>query len=453
MIRDIARWHELIREYRGLRMLEGHTAQSRGRRFNDMIAELLRCWGIEATTSVRGTGEIDVVFSHASVRFVLEAKWQTPKADTGQIAKLQKRVRQRIAGTYGIFLSMSGFSDEALVEVKDGERLELFLLDVSHWEAMLAGLVPPDELLRLVHDRAAFHGDAHASLATLLVSGTSLPPVDFGPPPGLTDSPVRSGVEGVTGETVLSGIDSNQLGIASRKDGHLLVTTSRGVLDVDLERRTTTIAVPVPDCLRNTVPLEDRSVLFARRHGVGRFSGGELSVVGGGGTGNISLLRHPDGGMWLFDNGHMAGPGASVIKLGDRVGDEERYAVDWLSASATSAVWISEQLMVSVGGSRVVVSDVLNSDSIRQHRLESSNPMGIVHLGDGIVLTAGDAVAVHRTDTETGNSEQLVDLALAGSVYELARADNGDVFVAAYQEVTGSDLKFAVVRLRGIGLP
>lgn len=151
----VAKWRELIREYGELRSLKGHTPQSRGQRFNELIVELLRCWGIEATPNVRTTGEVDVVFANSGVRFVLETKWQKTKAGTGNIAKLQKRVRQRIAGTCGIFLSMSGYSAEALADVADGERLEVLLLDVSLWEAMLAGLVPPEEMLRPIHDRAA----------------------------------------------------------------------------------------------------------------------------------------------------------------------------------------------------------------------------------------------------------------------------------------------------------
>lgn len=161
VLREVTKWRQLIGEYGQLRRHEGHTPQSRGRRFNEVIAELLQCWGIEATTSVRTTGEIDVTFALAGLRFVLEAKWEKKKADTGHIAKLQKRVRQRLAGTYGVFLSMSGYSPNALADVAHGERLEVLLLDMGHWEAMLSGLVPPEELLTLVHDHAAFQGEPY----------------------------------------------------------------------------------------------------------------------------------------------------------------------------------------------------------------------------------------------------------------------------------------------------
>ncbi|MFC3897983.1 restriction endonuclease [Lentzea rhizosphaerae] len=450
MLRDVAKWRELISEYGRLRSLTGHTPQSRGQRFNELIVELLRCWGIESTASVRTTGEVDVVFAHSGVRFVLEAKWQKAKADTGNIAKLQKRVRQRIAGTCGIFLSMSGYSAEALADIADGERLEVLLLDVSHWEAMLAGLVPPEELLRLVHDRAAFFGQPYTALADLLALKTDPPSVAFGLPDGVQEDVLRTGVDGAAAEVVLSGIDSNQLGIACRGDSHLLVTTAQAILDVDLKRRSVTVAVPVPDCHRNPVPLDDGSVLYARRHGVGRFAKGEVSVVGGGSVGNSSVLVHPDGGAWLFDNGSIGGISPSIARLGDRVGDETRYDVGYQPASAFSSVWISDDSLLTVGNPNLVVTSI-PSGNTSSHAASQSNPMGIVHLGDGVVLTAGDGTSVHRTDTNTWSTDQLVDLGLNSSVNELALGDNDDVYIAAYQPWAGSGMRFAVVRLSGLG--
>ena len=180
MLGDKAALRRLISEYGQLLRLKGHTAQSRGQRFNGLIAEVLQCWGIDARPSVRGTGEIDVIFAADGVPYVLEAKWLRKKTDTGSIAKLQKRVRQRLTGTYGVFLSMSGYSPEALAEVKDGERLEVMLLDRSHWEAMLSGQVPPARLLGMVRSYAAFHGEAYAPLPELL--GSPVPSLNFDPP-------------------------------------------------------------------------------------------------------------------------------------------------------------------------------------------------------------------------------------------------------------------------------
>lgn len=176
---DQAALQRLVSEYGHLRRLEGHTAQSRGQRLNGFIAELLQCYGIDAQTSVRGTGEIDVIFAVDGTHYVLEAKWQKKKSDTGSIAKLQKRVRQRLAGTNGLFLSISGYSSEALAEVKIGERLEVMLLDQSHLEAMLGRQIPPSKLLGLVRSYAAFHGEPYASVRELLGPSLPVPQLNF----------------------------------------------------------------------------------------------------------------------------------------------------------------------------------------------------------------------------------------------------------------------------------
>jgi Holliday junction resolvase-like predicted endonuclease len=170
---------QLIGEYGQLYRLDGHTARSRGQRFNGLIAELLQCWEIDAKADQRSAGEIDVTFTVDGAHYVLEAKWLSKKVDTGAIAKLQKRVRQRLVGTYGLFLSMSGYSREALAEVKDGERLEIMLLDKEHWEAMLSGQISPARLLSLVRKNAAFRGEAYASLSDLLGSALPVPHLNF----------------------------------------------------------------------------------------------------------------------------------------------------------------------------------------------------------------------------------------------------------------------------------
>lgn len=123
-----------------------------------------------------------MIFAVGGAHYVLEAKWLSKKVDTGAIAKLQKRVRQRLVGTYGVLLSMSGYSPEALAEIKDGERLEVMLLDRSHWEAMLSGQISPGRLFGLVRGHAAFRGEAYAPLSDLLGSSLPFPQLNFDMP-------------------------------------------------------------------------------------------------------------------------------------------------------------------------------------------------------------------------------------------------------------------------------
>jgi hypothetical protein len=62
----------LGQEYKGLHALEGHTPQSRGRRLNGFVVDLLDSWEISAIESASSYGEIDVTFSVDSVPYLME---------------------------------------------------------------------------------------------------------------------------------------------------------------------------------------------------------------------------------------------------------------------------------------------------------------------------------------------------------------------------------------------
>lgn len=442
---EAARLEELITEYGQLRRLEGHTPQSRGRRLNEVVAEMLRCWGIEARTSIRSPGEIDVGFAVGGIRYVLEAKWERTKADTGRVAKLQKRVRQRLAGTYGIFLSMSGYSREALTDVALGERLEVLLLDASHFEAMLAGLVPPEEMLSLLHDRAAYNGEAHSPLSTLLAS-TVGPELAFGRRD--EDSPrlLRSALPNVTAELLLTVADSNQIGLASVNRNELLVTTQHGVAAVDLAKEIASWAVPVSGCHRNPVVDCDGAAFFTRRHGVGRYQGGQVTVVGGGFAGASWLMRHPGGSVWTFDNGTPGNSArATVTRLGHQLGDEQRIVHDYPPATAANSCWLNDKEVLTIGNPGLSIS--APGRPSRWLRLPQANPMGLARLTVTSVLTGGDAVRLLCTSLDTGHSLAVAELDLRGSVNELAVGADGSIYLAAYRGPAGGRVPFVVMRI------
>ncbi len=70
----------------------------------------MRCgyWGLgRVEANVRSIGEIDVAFAIDDTWFILEAKWEQAPVSFDPIAKLSRRITQRLTGTRGVFLSMS----------------------------------------------------------------------------------------------------------------------------------------------------------------------------------------------------------------------------------------------------------------------------------------------------------------------------------------------------------
>ena len=74
-----------------MRRLEAMTPQRRGQRFNQLVADLLGCWGTDRVqANILGTGEIDVAFTIDGMRFLLEAKWEAGPVSFDPIAKLSR---------------------------------------------------------------------------------------------------------------------------------------------------------------------------------------------------------------------------------------------------------------------------------------------------------------------------------------------------------------------------
>ena len=288
------RLRELIDEYGRMRRLEGMTPQQRGQRLNEFIAELLRCWGLDRVdANVRSVGEIDVTFAVNGTRFILEAKWEQGPVDYGPMAKLRGRITQRLAGTRGVLLSMSGYSDEALEGIVRGQQPDMLLLDRTHLEAMLSGLRSPADLFTELMDRASYRGEVQVPLTDLVVTKDQpvLPVLRLGGPddsaPVITET-----APGVHGDVVLHGTQPQETiadGIAVDPDGRLLLTMPQGVVRADPGTGACDWAVPVPGCRGSALPCPDGSILVTCGEAILRWDGRECHIVAGGFTGGTSL--------------------------------------------------------------------------------------------------------------------------------------------------------------------
>jgi Holliday junction resolvase-like predicted endonuclease len=266
---DTAGLRALISEYDRLRSLDSGamSARVRGMRFNGFIADVLRAWGIEARASTSTpAGEIDVMFSLDGQRYIVEAKWERSKTDLTPLSKLGTRLRQRMRGTNGVFVSMAGYMRDALTALPEAGGRSILLFDRSHVEAMVSGLVAPDELLRLALDHAAYTGEAYVPVLTLLAPTESTPAVTFDLPSNGATQPL---VPGIAARVTCAISGAGLVGLAPRGPGKLLVVGEEGIAEVDHVNRVATWRAPVRGCHGNPVLLPDGSIMFARRHGIG----------------------------------------------------------------------------------------------------------------------------------------------------------------------------------------
>ncbi|WP_144420400.1 restriction endonuclease [Micromonospora haikouensis] len=448
MLNDPSRWRRLVAEYRALDRLDGGlTPQKRGQRFNGLVAELLTVFGIPAKADQRSVGELDVTFRHAGRPFILEAKWERQKTGTGPIAKLQRRVEQRMVGVAGVFLAMEGYTAEALDEVVRGRRLDIVLLDRTHWEAMLSGFVPPQELLDLVVDAAAFKGEAHAPLHRLLDrKPAALTVHSAGPNHPLLLPPLTSGAG-----AFLEVAESPYFGLSATGPETVLVTLDEGVAAVDLATGQARWETGVGGCSDAALRLPDGSLLLARAHGVGRYHDGVVSAIASGSAHEHCgrLLIGPDGSVWCFDPGWSKAGQASVpslIRLGGSLGEEEHHPLPSSGSPVVAAAWLDDGRCAVATGTRVSILSGPGQPVEREFSL-GPDVTGLAPLGGGQLLVLDAASVLHAVPRDADEVQPLAAFkAEARRMFRLATDGRAAVLVAA-QDRAGASTVLGIHRI------
>jgi hypothetical protein len=447
---------DLVQRYRSLRDLDGGMSpQHRGTEFNYLLADALRGYGVKPRVGRQTSlGEIDVAFKLGDTRFILEAKWHGAKIDYGPLALLDARTRQRLEGTLGIFVSMSGYTDPAVEQVgRSGGRARMVLFDSGHVEALIAGLMSPEELIDAALEEAAATGRVYSPISALMTPSDlpGRPPVRFGPPPRYTQRVVGAPSDGVAADIVLHSPEEIR-GIAVSLDGHLLIAFPDGLADVDIAHQTSTWRLALRSVERN--PLVDPSgrTYVLRGAAVARLDDNSPHVIAGGFGEASTLFAGPNGEPWVLDQ-WAADPtftdqSAELVKVGARLGDERRIKLDrYPAAAARNAIALDERRIFVLGSPHSAVVDLDKPSAERWVTTDITNPRGLAKADDAKLIAVCDKtrVSVVMLDPEHGGMVDLVSMNLSGSVSE-ATVDRNDLYVLSHAPVNGRPVA-AVVKI------
>jgi tetratricopeptide (TPR) repeat protein len=116
-----------------------NSPQERGRRFESWLIELFQASGLKSEGSFtrNASNEEFVGVIHEGLNtFLLEAKWQKSLINAQNVRIFHNKI-QRTIGTYGILISVSGFNEDAIHIAEEMIPIRLFLIDMSHLEALL----------------------------------------------------------------------------------------------------------------------------------------------------------------------------------------------------------------------------------------------------------------------------------------------------------------------------
>lgn len=153
-------------EFESLKHPDGNADSAwyrqRGKRFEQIICDLLEREGLKPRTSYRPEGEeIDGSFEMDRRTFLLEAKWHSDKLPASTIYAFKGKVDGKLVGTVGVFISVSGYSESAVDALRLGKELNVILFDGDDFEACLEEDRQFTKILRLKLRRAAETGEIY----------------------------------------------------------------------------------------------------------------------------------------------------------------------------------------------------------------------------------------------------------------------------------------------------
>ncbi len=144
------------------RFLRLHTEpdrQSAGRAFNGLLTDLFAAFSLEPSQPFRVRGEeIDGALYFHNETYLIEAKWTAEKTSAQALYAFNEKIRRKSDFTRGIFVSINGYTDEALEAYRTGAASRAVLLDGAHVMRVLDGALSLPALLARVTRELAERG-------------------------------------------------------------------------------------------------------------------------------------------------------------------------------------------------------------------------------------------------------------------------------------------------------
>lgn len=115
-----------------LKLLKIDSAQARGFAFERFLKCYFEDSGLDPRGSFKIEGEqIDGSFILHNEIYLLEAKWTSKKIDKGDLVEFNEKVSSKSNFTRGLYISYSGYSEEALNTFDKGRKISIVLMTVE----------------------------------------------------------------------------------------------------------------------------------------------------------------------------------------------------------------------------------------------------------------------------------------------------------------------------------
>ena len=122
--------------------------QARGLAFEPFLRDMFALFDLDPRGSYSLPGEqTDGSIRLDGTLYLVEARWRAAQADPAALRAFRGKVEDKLDNTLGFFISMSGFTDQAIAKVSEGRRV-VVLIDGLDLARVLQGLVDLVDMLR-----------------------------------------------------------------------------------------------------------------------------------------------------------------------------------------------------------------------------------------------------------------------------------------------------------------
>jgi hypothetical protein len=167
----------------------------------------------------------------------------------------------------------------------------------------------------------------------------------------------------------------------------------------------------------------------------------------------VSLFEGIDGAPWAFSNGDPYGSPAVLVRLGERLGDQERFTLDYAPANGVNAAQIDPERFLIIGNAGIVITELYPAATAVITR-DLTNPMGLVRLSPERFIVASDCaksisptqaksmVCLSEINTASRTVTRLAQLNLTGSGSELAAGGGTAAYLYSHFSGQGIVVQF-----------
>lgn len=175
---------EIKKEYERLASLpanaDGNAKRRRGYDFERLLNKLFISDDLEPRTGYKPAGEqIDGSLYLDGRIYLLEAKWHAEPLPASTLYQFKGKVDGKLAGTIGIFISMSGYAEDAVDALILGKALNIILLDQRDIDAAIIRESGFKNVLKLKLRKAAEEGAIYFPMEGKLVTAKKTSTVEI----------------------------------------------------------------------------------------------------------------------------------------------------------------------------------------------------------------------------------------------------------------------------------